>query len=1189
MEFIKFGFKTELLPGETSPFISSSKDVNTQNPNPYGGSYFDALDEIATTREMSRISSIPSPYARMHVTANAFRELVAGKGRTSRDIVNKKNISPDYQCAMSHCLDIFEMIFNFSSLDLYDKGISVRRLSLVDRRQITAAVSGLGREQAENMKSYIDTLSGFREEYKRVIKEAKVPLFQFDFTTLYLFEYENKVFAATSPFTGFFTTSDCDLAKAGLYVMNDDDDPCQLLSRHERTWRTLAERKKEFIEFMYLLLKPNPNDLGKVFPELYDAVKFCLKPDEINNLDTKNIQEVYPQFNFGGTLLPPIKDSNVFLRPDGLEYSFLKYLLYLDRPVDLTIPQEAYSRAISERFFPDDDTTRPVPWVGVNDLLADALFVLPYDISDDYLAIPYTDEFNKVHRRCLLPIKQEAMNYFSIDNLKRDMKIRKYPRVEDVDHFTVTLDVHLENGGTIQLRRDYKSKAVTYPEGVLIQGTEKMENFAFGIYPFVKSDKYENIYSVLFYNCFDTDFKLDFYRMDGNKPVLFPTNKVKKNQTNNVEDVAIPYNCVYYNVSDMSPNRQTMYWIDFVELGLTVDLYGTQTVVTSLIVPQLHDVSNPIPGDTIISIDLGTSNTVVAYMHESVSGNTTEIEEINTFHDSRWNELTFMNKECTVQDWAAASEKNRSDLYLQSPGSDTYSDEMLPNQLCEFIPSKILPMEANGRKGYSFPIPSVMNILRRDTKNVKVDTANLDVTPLVYSAIPFAYYEMGYRDTGSVKYDSIVTDNLKWFMQSDRKTGMVLTDNKLQNAFNAFQSELLYIIRCHMLASRYELDKCKIIWTYPLSFNTDLRNAHEREWSNGYIKYFNPNETRQNLQFNHKVISANESYSPVFYCVINQNEHAHLTLLMDIGGGSTDIIGYQNQAPVFMSSFAFAGNSLFLDGSLNNVQNQMNVVRELVKNLCADLFSTPNTGKTRRISPDTESISAVMNYGLSNHPDEFSRVLIQPHMKFLQMFHNQALLFHTAQLCKLSSKNEEAENPILPYAIYMTGNGSKLLNTDKAQEIFRKVFGISSSVQPDHLQFRSVQYPKLATSHGALKGYDTLLNASNTGSHRTVLFGDAETKNVVQTGSSWFINDPNERVRLKEAVKKNVLSFVDLFFELNGNNLIIKKDEVVNWVNFVDPAIIVKEEISDTLFFQYIARVMEMMSEKLIHIINPNR
>lgn len=1188
MEFFKFGFKTEHLPEVTDSFVTFIKGANTQNPNPYGGSYFDALDEIATTREMSRISSIPSPYARMHVTANAFRELVAGKGRTSHDIVQNKIISPDYQCAMSHCLDIFEMIFNFSSLDLYDKGISVRRLSLADRRSITTAVKGMAEEQADNLKSYIDTLSGFREEYKRVIKEANVPQFQFDFTTLYLFEYENKVFAATSPFTGFFTTSDCDLSKAGLYVENDNGDSCQLLSRHERTWRTLAERQKKFIEFMYLLLKPNPNNLGKVFSELYEAVKFCLTPTEINNLDTTTIQQVYPQFNFGGTLLPPIKDSDVFLRPDGLEYSFLKYLLYLDRPVDLTIPQEAYNRAITERFFPDDDTTRPIPWVGVNDLLADALFVLPYDISDDYLAIPYTDEFKQVHRRCLLPIKQEAMNYFSIDNLRRDMKIYKYPRVEGIDHFTVTLDVHLQNGGTIQLRRDYKSKGATYPEGVLIQSAEKMENFAFGIYPFVKSTRYENIYSVLFYNCFDTEFKLEFYRMDGNRAVPFAPNKVKKNQTNDVKDVAIPYNCVYYNVSDMSPDHQTMYWIDFIELGLTVDLYGSQTVVTSLIVPQLHDVSNPIPGDTIISIDLGTSNTVVAYKHAGDNGYTTKIEEINTFHNSRWNELTFMNKECTVQNCPAASEKNRSDLYLQTPGTDTYSDEMLPNQLCEFIPSKILPMDANSKKGYSFPIPSVVNILRRDTTHVRIDTENLDVTPLVYSAIPFAYYEMGYRDTGFVKYDSIITDNLKWFMQSDRKTGLVLTDNKLQNAFNAFQSELLYIIRCHMLASGYELDRCKIIWTYPLSFNNDLRNAHESKWLNGYIKYFNPNENRLNLQAKHTVISANESYSPVFYCVINQNEHAHLTLLMDIGGGSTDIIGYQNEAPVFMSSFAFAGNSLFLDGSLNHVENEMNVVRKLVKSLCDDLFSTPNTGKTRRISPDTESISAVMNYGLSNHPDEFNRVLIQPHMRFLQMFHNQALLYHTAQLCKLSAETDEFGNPTLPFAIYMTGNGSKLLDTTKAKEIFRKVFGISPTVQTDHLQFRNVPYPKLATSHGALKGYDKLVAAedNNNGSRRTILFGDAETKEVVEKGTQWFINDPIRRNTLKEAVKKNVLSFVDLFFDLNGDNLIIKKNEVVNWVNFVDPAIIVNAEISDTLFFQYIARVMEMISERLLQIIN---
>lgn len=1183
MEFFSFGFKTEILgSGHVDPFVTYQRAANTQNPNPYGGSYFDHLDEIATTREMSKISSIPSPYARMHVTSNAFRELVAGNGRTSHDIVANKIISPDYQCAMSQCLDIFEMIFNFSSLDLFDKGISVRRLSLADRRGITAAVRDMNKDQADNMNSYIDTLVGFREEYKRVIREASVPQFQFDFTTLYLFEYEHKVFAATSPFTGFFTTSDCDLSKAGLFIDDDEGNPCQLLSRDERTWRTLAERKKEFIEFMYLLLKPNPNNLGKIFAELYEAVKFCLTSNDITRLDNITIDERYPQFNFGGSLLPKIQNSNDYLRPDGLEYSFLKYLLYLDRPVDLAIPQDAYLRPISERFFPDDDTTRPVAWVGVNDLLADALFVLPYDINGSYLAIPYTDEYKKMHRRCLLPIKQEAMNYFSIESLKRDMKIFKYPRNEEgVDHFYVTLDVHLENGGTIQLRRDYKSKSATYPEGVLIQSAEKMENFAFGIYPFVKSSVYKNIYSVLFYNCFDTPFTLDFYRMDGNRPMAFADTKVKKNQTNSVSDAVIPYNCVYYNVSDESADQK--YWIDFVELGLTVDLYGTQTKVTSLIVPQLIDVSNTLPGETIVSIDLGTSNTVVAYKHAGVNGFPDTIEEINTFHDLRWNELTFMNKECTAQDWPGANEKNRSDLYLQMPGSNEYSDEMLPNQLCEFIPSKILPFEESPQKGYSFPIPSVVNILRRDTRNVSTDTPNLDVTPLVNCSIPFAYYEMGYR-TGDVKYDSIVTDNIKWFMQGDRQTGLIRPVPKLQNAFGAFQSELLYIIRCHLLANKFELDKCKIIWTYPLSFNSDLRDAHENKWLDGYIKYFNPNENRENLLASHKVVSANESYSPVFYCVLNKNENAHLTMLMDIGGGSTDIIGYRNEAPVFMSSFAFAGNALFLDGSLNDVENSMNVVHKLVKSLCEDLFSNPNTGKTRRISPDTESISAVMNYGLSNHQDAFKSVLIQPHMRFLQKFHNQALLYHTAQLCKLCSGTDDSGNPILPYSIYLTGNGSKLLNTEKAQEIFMNVFGISSDTPIDNLLFRPISRPKLATAHGALKGYDSLVaaRAENMDTRRTILFGDATTKK----NSPWHLNDPKEKAAMKEAVKQNVMNFVDLFFELNGNDMIVKKKEVVKWVDFVDPGVVIRSEVSDSVFFQYISKVMEMMSERLLQIIN---
>ena len=62
----------------------------------------------------------------------------------------------------------------------------------------------------------------------------------------------------------------------------------------------------------------------------------------------------------------------------------------------------------------------------------------------------------------------------------------------------------------------------------------------------------------------------------------------------------------------------------------------------------------------------------------------------------------------------------------------------------------------------------------------------------------------------------------------------------------------------------------------------------------------------------------NESRSPIYECMTNPGAANLLTVLMDIGGGSTDVIGYFQNEPQFVTSFGFAGNALYLGGSMNH-------------------------------------------------------------------------------------------------------------------------------------------------------------------------------------------------------------------------------------------------------------------------------
>ena len=55
-------------------------DKGVQNHNPYGACYFNDPSQMALVPDGSKVTSIPSPYARMHITDIAFREMMAGTG-----------------------------------------------------------------------------------------------------------------------------------------------------------------------------------------------------------------------------------------------------------------------------------------------------------------------------------------------------------------------------------------------------------------------------------------------------------------------------------------------------------------------------------------------------------------------------------------------------------------------------------------------------------------------------------------------------------------------------------------------------------------------------------------------------------------------------------------------------------------------------------------------------------------------------------------------------------------------------------------------------------------------------------------------------------------------------------------------------------------------------------------------------
>lgn len=1203
MKDYKFGLKVLESPGNETPDFWVSRTADGKNPNeynPYGTTYFnDPSYMVATGGE--KITSIPSPYARMHVTDIAFREYTAGKGVMTEDDLKQKALSGDYIKSMSHCLDMFEIMYRLTDLDLLDHGITITINNMV-----TPNTPGLDEvcKNNPNLKRYIDTLQLFRNSYNNNIRK-RVPAgrrFYYDFTQNYLFKYNGITFASTSPFSGFFTKADCNLINAdGKAVLNLNGH--NFLTNASSDWKLFANRDQSFLDFLYLLL--NDTGLGKIYQNLFEALKLHV---DSNSLGQKTFAEKFPNFNIGTNAeeLPQVvtSDNNIYVRPNNIDRSYLKYLLFLEKPFDFSIDVEEFEKPIDDRLSPDGK--RPMTWLSVNDLLSDSLVILPYDIDDKYEAIEYLDkETMHKYRRCLIPIKEKALNYIKLEKLIEGLSIKKHSN----SHFSVKLTLNLTTGGKIELRRDYYSPTCEqgtccYPNGVILQGNN-MKQFVFGIYPFVKSNRFENIYKILFYNDIESPWKLDFFYEDNFNIVKYPNGQVNVNITNTVESggTFYPHNCSYYEVGEGNNNiNNDRISIKFAELSVDIDVLdkaGNKKTIKgcALIVPRLRPVDNDDNNDTIIAIDLGTTNTYMAYYHKSeVATASAKIEDFSTIHgknNSRFLELEFMHKDIEKKEIPNLVQFYQDSILPTQNGN--VDPEALSAQLSEFIPARIVRSQDN-EDGFQFPIPSVINRLRSQNNND-------GMSPLLNRSIPFAYYSIGWRrdDDNDKNIDNIAEGTFKWFYNNKNDSKVYKTDEQKKSDFIAFMSELLFIVRSNMLCNGYNLDNCYIIWTYPLSFQSELVTKYTEAWEVNFCKFFHPQwldyqdpkklkiKPQRRNDVKNYIKSTNESLTPFFACCDDPNAIHHLNLVIDMGGGSTDIIGYRNNQTEFITSFSFAGNALYLDGNLNNedVSKEHNyIIRYL--NAASETLKTSKSilERTRKIDIDAP-VSSVMNYGFTQNPEDFEGIFANPVPKFMLQLHNAALFYHTAQVCQSIVPDE------MPVNIYLTGNGSNLIkmtsNFNSALKYIRKSFEIAYNDSDDkNKSIEITQYPnpKAATVYGALKGdqLGTLSFNTDARNSRVVAFGDDKTFVRIPVEDDGI---PASTLKGKEEqVYNNVLKFIDMFYNTYGNATpIMSKDDMVKCLDFIKGNSKNKvhgDFVSDSLFFQYISLLMEDVSRKLL-------
>lgn len=415
------------------------------------------------------ITSIPSPYARMHLFNAAFENVIASVASGGNPTANRSKF---HRCGIdlfdkliSDCLDLFELFYNYERLDLEQKGISVEFYKIKDLKNIFD-----DNTITEEHKGFWDTLNVYASGYcnKAGFANAK-------FDVGYFIKNEANIFAGTSPFTGFFASSHIGYGF--------EADKKKYFSDLPIDWKGIADRETDFQEFLYQLLYRT--NFSKQYEQLFgyinsyattnglaatwNAKDYDLKPYGFNLDGVPVFGNIVPDSGFN----PEIK---AIVIPNKYHTTFFKYLLEPQEGIKFELSREDYNPDINARIFQG----KVQGWLSVDDFFRDYIIEVKKDNNSNLETLDvFNDNGFSVDYDIVVPMKDRFFEYYSYESLKERIKVVRL----SPEHYLIKVRISTENGD-ILLQKEYKKRDNVYPEGLLIT-IEESEDYL-SIYPFLK-------------------------------------------------------------------------------------------------------------------------------------------------------------------------------------------------------------------------------------------------------------------------------------------------------------------------------------------------------------------------------------------------------------------------------------------------------------------------------------------------------------------------------------------------------------------------------------------------------------------------------------------------------------------------------------------------------------------------------
>jgi hypothetical protein len=1084
----------------------------------YSNNDIELIEDPSGATDKKQITSIPSPFARIHIVEDAFLKMIV-------QAQNLKTMEGQtiYHKLVSDALDVGETFFNYDVFSINDTKLDIinwnKKKALDDLKRGVVEHQILG-----------DTLELFLNQDGHSSNFDKLE-------NLYFLKYDHKIVGGTSPTTLFFTCPN-DLTFVNLKKGEDtffDDD-----------YYPLYKRRDDFQEYLYKLFIAN-NALQSSMPVFwkylleslrcleehnkplyYDLMKIRNNPNyssedfmedyEEANLGTSNdIIEIFPNIEHRKKRKDDVNfsDSDFIIGnydkgteanskyqgklPFVLQNKFRKALKYCHGTWNSETEVPSYvSEPLDARLLPGQSEV--YPWLTISDFLEDTIIKLVYPIDKkhffngnpvgffegDYA----TNDFPE--HSFLLPLKKKFFEFFDTTDLTKKIGGKPAFSLIKIGSDAVKVELRIPIKGkneVIVFERLYKPNAE--PNQEKNEGAVVESRINLGFMPLwnvtnKKEQRVVLIDSDTFGDALSYDYSLNFYPQNTTASVTIGQKTVRSDKRVHRHYATTSY----YVVNDA---------YDYIELSCSEDFRG-------IIVPLFKPVVKG-SRDFTFSIDFGTTNSHIEY---SEGGKPPQPFEIT---DEEFQLISLADKY-----WGIPLSQELLDLFLH----------------------ELIPFEVGSNQPYSFP-------MRTATSEISNLNHSQSTIPLGDVNIPFTY------QIRSSLVNETITTNLKWLRVTNEVGGA--SNNRVE----AFLSELMLLLRYKVLINGGDLDQTKLVWFHPASMGEYQVGIYRKIWARLFEQYIT--SKKENLY------NFSESEAPFHGYGGKVKSEVHPVVNIDIGGGTTDVILFKDSKPKFYTSFKFAGNSVFGEGLADNTKGQngfVKVFKPIVENfLRQNSESLPNLSAVFSQltgSHDTDSADIMSFFFSIENNSEFKKAKLSfsfndfleqdEDLKVIFLIFYSSIIYHVAKGMKVLRLD-------MPRNICLSGNGSRIVNLldpDKnlsnverfTKLLFEKVYG--EDYHKAGLELYQDEKPKEVTSKGGIKMIQNKVDL-NTKFDKIVLLGDANDTLINETAynydkltmkydqlavnASSDTDGSNKEVVSIDEVVKEVEDFIDMIFDLH--------------------------------------------------------